>query len=60
MRLQWPKLHVASLSHRTCTLYSFSSFVLSLLPNDNPFKNIVYELIVSPTRKHCYNNGVAT
>ena len=38
MRPQWPKL--SSLSQKTCTLFTFSSLVYSLLPKDSLFKNI--------------------
>ena len=40
MRPNWPKLHIASLVQKACTLYHFSFSEYYLLPNDNVLKNI--------------------
>ena len=39
MRLKWLKL--ASLAQKTCSLYTFSSLVYSLLPKDSHLKDIL-------------------
>ena len=38
MRPKWPKL--ASLAQKSCLIYTFSSLMYSLLPNDNRVKSI--------------------